>query len=297
MTEVLTARLACPSLRQWAEDGRLGLSGQSVMLAVGGAGSDEHAAAPILPLWMEEPSVKAHPSREWPAPHFAQVKMTYSLVLLITSSGKVVEHLTIREFPVRRVRMDFRTSRTLNAGKTRMLILKTLNAKNFLLFPNEDSITFAHVAALISTWKVNQEHLIGVIWFTVTHHFPTYCLNLDSNVILKTYRQMHLANSKMRPFQPLHAHGATLFSHARFPPPDVFKVLRRWFAGTWLPSLLSHSSGRRLDRLGKVVRLWDRVHPLAQSRVPGPPAQKRREALQRQHDGEQKLHRGVVCTQ
>lgn len=55
------------------------------------------------------------------------------------------------------------------------------------------------------------------------------------------------------------------------------------------------SSGRRLDGVGKVVRLRDGVHTLAQSRVPSPPTYKWRKALQWQHDGEQELHRGAVC--
>lgn len=54
-------------------------------------------------------------------------------------------------------------------------------------------------------------------------------------------------------------------------------------------------SGWRLDGVGQVVRLWDGVHTLAQPRVPGSAPQERREALQRQHDGEQKLHGGTVC--
>lgn len=91
----------CPSLClcQWAEVGLHGLNGRSVMLGAGGAGSAEHAAAPTLPLWTEEPSVRAHRSREWPAPHCAQVKMTHSSVLFITSSDKVVTHWNIRKFP------------------------------------------------------------------------------------------------------------------------------------------------------------------------------------------------------
>lgn len=54
--------------------------------------------------------------------------------------------------------------------------------------------------------------------------------------------------------------------------------------------LCLYRSGWWLDRVGKVVGLWDRVHPLAQSRVPSPTSPERREALQREHDGEQKLH-------
>lgn len=60
-------------LLQWAEAGLLGPSGQSATLNVGGAGSGAHEAAPIRPLWMEVPSVRARPSSGWPAPRCAQV--------------------------------------------------------------------------------------------------------------------------------------------------------------------------------------------------------------------------------
>lgn len=104
LTWELNVRLAhiahlCVCLSQWVEVGLLGLNGQSVMLSVGGVGSDERAAAPILPLWMEEPSVRAHPSREWPAPHCAQVKMTYSSALFTTFLDKVATHRNIRGCP------------------------------------------------------------------------------------------------------------------------------------------------------------------------------------------------------
>lgn len=60
------------------------------MLGVGVAGSDEHVAAPILPLLMEEPFVKAHPSREWPATHYAQVKI---------ENGMLINISVLRKFP------------------------------------------------------------------------------------------------------------------------------------------------------------------------------------------------------
>lgn len=104
----------CLSLCQWAAVGPPGPNGQSVMLGAGGAGSDERAAAPILPLWMEEPFVRAHPSREWPAPHCVQVKMTHSSVLfnIFRQSSYALEYQEISQMGhyAGSTSMNFKTS-------------------------------------------------------------------------------------------------------------------------------------------------------------------------------------------
>lgn len=89
-----------------------------------------------------------------------------------------------------------------------------------------------------------------------------------------TNKWIHVANGKISDQKPQHMHDFTSNSFS-----------------------LRVFSGWRLDRVGKVVGLWDRVHTLAQPGVPSSPAQKRRKTLQRQHDGEQKLHRGALRAQ
>lgn len=90
------------------------------MLGAGGAGSDERAAAPILPLWMEEPSVRAHPSREWLAPLYAQVKMTHSSVLfnIFRWSRYALEYQEISQMGhfAGSTRMNFKTLTTSDAA-------------------------------------------------------------------------------------------------------------------------------------------------------------------------------------
>lgn len=144
---------------------------------------------------------------------------------------------------------------------------------------------------------LHQEH--SVIWFTVTHRSATYCFAL---CVRPTWLQNHLKQTTEHILQI--AKLCTLSYYICIVPhynvmfnSPLPEVISRCLAVKWFTSLLSRSSGWRLDRVGKVVRLWDRVHPLAQSRVPGPPTQERRKALQWQHDGEQKLHRGAVCAQ
>ncbi len=58
---------------QWTAAGRRGRSGQCAAVAVGGAIRRGHAAAPIPRLWMEEPSVRVKPSRNWPVTRSVQV--------------------------------------------------------------------------------------------------------------------------------------------------------------------------------------------------------------------------------
>lgn len=90
---MLRPPFCCLSVCQWEADGPYGPNGPSVTQSVGGAGSDEHVAAPTPLPSMEEPSVKAHPSRESPAPHYVQVSMTVSSVLFLAPRSPATSHV------------------------------------------------------------------------------------------------------------------------------------------------------------------------------------------------------------
>ncbi len=282
------------------------------MRGAGGAGSDERAAAPILPLWMEEPSVRAHPSREWPAPLCAQVKMTYSSILfnIFRWSRYTLEYQEISQMGhfAGSTRVNFKTLKTSDAAfllcsstwgwasdKTRLF--KCVQLKNNYIQPGQNRIWPCYYYDFVMKNHLHQEH--SVIWFTVTHHSATYCFAL---CVRPPWLQNHFKKTIECILQIAKSctssHCICIMPHYNvMSSSPLSEVISRCLTVKWLTYLLSHSSGWRLDRVGKVVRLWDRVHPLAQSRVPSPPTQERRKALQRQHDGEQKLHRGAVCAQ
>lgn len=65
--------------------GQRGQSGQCVTAGVGGASRSEPAAAPILPLSMEDCLVMDRPFRNWPVPHCVLVNPVYFRSVFILS--------------------------------------------------------------------------------------------------------------------------------------------------------------------------------------------------------------------